>query len=56
MNPTLETFRYDDEIVRKFLVATFVWGLVGMLVDDAEPRTRAQAARERSGGDSGDAM
>src|SRR5689334_19821162 len=32
MNPTLETFKYDDAIVRKFLVATFVWGLVGMLV------------------------
>ena len=26
-----ETIRYDDAIVRKFLVATFVWGLVGML-------------------------
>ncbi len=32
MNPTLDTFKYDDAIVRKFLVATFVWGLVGMLV------------------------
>ena len=32
MNPAVETFRYDDDIVRKFLVATFVWGLVGMLV------------------------
>jgi cytochrome c oxidase cbb3-type subunit I/II len=32
MNQTLDTFRYDDAIVRKFLVATFVWGLVGMLV------------------------
>jgi len=31
-HPTLDTFRYDDAIVRKFLVATFVWGLVGMLV------------------------
>jgi cytochrome c oxidase cbb3-type subunit I/II len=30
--PTLDTFRYDDAIVRRFLVATFVWGLVGMLV------------------------
>ena len=29
---TLESFRYDDDIVRKFMVATFVWGLVGMLV------------------------
>jgi cytochrome c oxidase cbb3-type subunit I/II len=32
MNPTLDSFKYDDAIVRKFLVATFVWGLVGMLV------------------------
>ncbi len=32
MNARLETFAYDDDIVRKFLVATFVWGLVGMLV------------------------
>ena len=29
---TLDSFSYDDAIVRKFLVATFVWGLVGMLV------------------------
>jgi cytochrome c oxidase cbb3-type subunit I/II len=28
----LEEFSYDDDVVRKFLVATFVWGLVGMLV------------------------
>ncbi|MGZ8411825.1 MAG: cytochrome-c oxidase, cbb3-type subunit I [Gemmatirosa sp.] len=28
----LESFSYDDAIVRKFLLATFVWGLVGMLV------------------------
>ena len=28
----LESFSYDDDVVRKFLVATFVWGLVGMLV------------------------
>ena len=28
----IESFTYDDAIVRKFLVATFVWGLVGMLV------------------------
>ncbi|MCB9565345.1 MAG: cytochrome-c oxidase, cbb3-type subunit I [Kofleriaceae bacterium] len=27
-----ETFRYDDDIVRKFMVATLVWGAVGMLV------------------------
>ncbi|HET9951477.1 MAG TPA: cytochrome-c oxidase, cbb3-type subunit I [Candidatus Eisenbacteria bacterium] len=32
MNEQLESFRYDDAIVRKFLVATFVWGLVGMTV------------------------
>jgi cytochrome c oxidase cbb3-type subunit I/II len=29
--PRLDSFRYDDAIVRKFLVATFVWGLIGML-------------------------
>ena len=28
----LDSFSYDDDIVRKFMVATFVWGLVGMLV------------------------
>jgi len=32
MNPQLESFRYDDAIVRKFLWATFAWGLVGMTV------------------------
>ena len=32
MNPQLESFRYDDAIVRKFLWATFVWGLIGMTV------------------------
>ncbi|MBL8989904.1 MAG: cbb3-type cytochrome c oxidase subunit I, partial [Gemmatimonadetes bacterium] len=32
MNARLESFTYDDAIVRKFLFATFVWGLVGMLV------------------------
>jgi cytochrome c oxidase cbb3-type subunit I/II len=32
MSTRMETFRYDDAIVRKFLVATFVWGFVGMLV------------------------
>jgi cytochrome c oxidase cbb3-type subunit I/II len=26
------TFRYDDAIVRKFMVATLVWGVVGMVV------------------------
>lgn len=28
----LDTFSYDDKIVRKFLWATAIWGLVGMLV------------------------
>jgi len=32
MNPQLESFRYDDAIVRKFLWATFLWGLIGMTV------------------------
>jgi cytochrome c oxidase cbb3-type subunit I/II len=32
MNARLDSFSYDDAIVRKFLFATFVWGLVGMLV------------------------
>ena len=32
MTTELETFSYDDVIVRKFLWATFIWGLVGMLV------------------------
>ncbi len=32
MNEQLESFTYDDAIVRKFLIATFVWGLVGMIV------------------------
>ncbi|MBI5836880.1 MAG: cytochrome-c oxidase, cbb3-type subunit I [Candidatus Eisenbacteria bacterium] len=32
MNPQLESFKYDDAVVRKFLFATIVWGLVGMLV------------------------
>ncbi|HVP37799.1 MAG TPA: cytochrome-c oxidase, cbb3-type subunit I [Candidatus Saccharimonadales bacterium] len=32
MNPQLESFKYDDAIVRKFLAATFLWGLVGMAV------------------------
>ena len=27
----VETFRYDDRIVRKFLIATVVWGTVAML-------------------------
>ena len=29
----IETFRYDDEIVRKFLLATIVWGVVGLLLE-----------------------
>jgi cytochrome c oxidase cbb3-type subunit I/II len=29
---TVETFDYDDAIVRKFTLATIVWGIVGMLV------------------------
>src|SRR5690606_5415948 len=28
----LDSFTYDDAIVRKFLIATFEWGLVGMSV------------------------
>ncbi len=32
MNSQLDSFSYDDDIVRKFLTASFVWGLVGMLV------------------------
>ena len=28
----LDSFSYDDAIVRQFMLATFVWGLVGMLV------------------------
>jgi len=29
---SVETFRYDDAIVRKFAFATAIWGVVGMLV------------------------
>jgi cytochrome c oxidase cbb3-type subunit I/II len=32
MNERMERFVYDDAIVRMFLMATLVWGLVGMLV------------------------
>ena len=32
MPERLERFVYDDDIVRKFMLATVVWGLVGMLV------------------------
>ncbi len=28
----MDTFRYDDAIVRKFVIATVFWGIVGMLV------------------------
>src|SRR5262245_44229117 len=28
----LERFSYDDAVVRKFLMATILWGVVGMLV------------------------
>lgn len=30
--PLLDRFSYDDAIVRKFLFATVIWGVVGMLV------------------------
>src|SRR5512143_2615591 len=29
---SLETFKYDDAIVRKFTIATLFWGVVGTLV------------------------
>lgn len=32
MSQPLESFSYDDAVARKFLLATFLWGLVGMLV------------------------
>ncbi|MBW7934104.1 MAG: cbb3-type cytochrome c oxidase subunit I, partial [Gemmatimonadaceae bacterium] len=32
MNARLDSFSYDDEIVRKFLWATMIWGLVGFLI------------------------
>ena len=32
MEARLDSFKYDDEIVRKFLFATLLWGVVGMLV------------------------
>ncbi|MCB0339641.1 MAG: cbb3-type cytochrome c oxidase subunit I, partial [Bdellovibrionales bacterium] len=32
MSENVETFSYDDAIVRKFVVATLLWGVVGMLV------------------------
>ena len=30
-NPRLERFSYDDAIVRMFVTATLIWGLVGFL-------------------------
>ncbi len=32
MNDMLEKFSYDDSVVRKFVLATIIWGAVGMLV------------------------
>ncbi|MBI4951422.1 MAG: cytochrome-c oxidase, cbb3-type subunit I [Myxococcales bacterium] len=32
MSVRIETFKYDDAIVRKFAAATVLWGIVGMLV------------------------
>ena len=32
MNTNIETFKYDNRIVRAFAIATIVWGIVGMLV------------------------
>jgi cytochrome c oxidase cbb3-type subunit I/II len=32
INPKLETFSYDDEIVKKFILATLVWGAVALLL------------------------
>ena len=29
---TLDAFSYDDDIVRKFMVACVAWGIIGMLV------------------------
>ena len=31
-NQTLQHFSYDDQIVRNFVIATVIWGFVGMLV------------------------
>ena len=31
MNTNIETFKYDNRIVRAFAIATVVWGIVGML-------------------------
>jgi len=32
MSDRVESFSYDDAIVRKFVIATILWGAVGMLV------------------------
>ncbi len=32
MEDRIETFKFDDAVVRKFLIATVIWGVVGMLV------------------------
>ncbi len=32
MNTNVETFKYDNRIVRAFSIATVVWGIVGMLL------------------------
>ncbi|MCB1153984.1 cbb3-type cytochrome c oxidase subunit I, partial [bacterium] len=32
MSERMEKFTYDDDIARKFTVATVVWAVVGMLV------------------------
>jgi cytochrome c oxidase cbb3-type subunit I/II len=31
-NPALESFSYDDEIVKSFTIATLVWGVVALLI------------------------
>jgi len=31
-NSSLERFSYDNDIVRNFMYATVVWGIIGMLV------------------------
>ncbi len=32
MNSNIETFKYDNRIVRAFAIATVIWGIVGMFV------------------------
>ena len=53
MGVQIEQFSYDDAIVRRFTLVTFVWGVVGMLVGlivapigvavEADPRATAKA-------------